>query len=169
MTDVAGQHRQTAPRVIRCAVITVSDTRTPDTDESGRAIVGLLRAAGHEVASADIVPDELELIRARLAALSGDGAADAILITGGTGLAERDRTYETIAGMLTKALPGYGELFRSLSYQQIGAAAMLSRATGGLIGRTVVLSMPGSPAGVELAMHKLILPELAHLVREARR
>jgi molybdenum cofactor biosynthesis protein B len=92
-----------------------------------------------------------------------------MLITGGTGISSRDQTYETVTGLLTKPLPGYGELFRMLSYEEIGAAAMLSRATGGVMGRTVVLTMPGSRAAVSLAMEKVILPELSHLVREARR
>ncbi len=94
---------------------------------------------------------------------------DAILLTGGTGVGSRDQTFETISALLTKTLPGFGELFRMLSYPEIGAAAMLSRATGGLIDRTVVLAMPGSTNAVRLAMEKLILPEIAHLVREARR
>ena len=100
---------------------------------------------------------------------SGRDDIDVVLVTGGTGLGDRDRTFETVVAMFQKQLPGYGELFRMLSYEQIGAAAMLSRAVGGLIGRTVVLTMPGSPAAVQLAVEKLIVPELGHLVREARR
>jgi molybdenum cofactor biosynthesis protein B len=108
-------------------------------------------------------------MRALLVELSQKVDVQAILMTGGTGLGSRDQTFETVSELVTKPLPGYGELFRQLSYQEIGPAAMLSRATGGLIGRTVLLTMPGSPAGVKLAMEKLILPELGHLVREARR
>jgi len=150
-------------------VITVSDTRTPETDTGGQLVVEKLHSAAHEVVSREIIPDDPQ----RMAALVGELAArvdvDAILLTGGTGISSRDQTFETISGLLTKPLPGYGELFRMLSFQEIGAAGMLSRAVGGLIGRTVVLTMPGSPNGVRLAMDKLILPELAHLVREARR
>ncbi|MEE9602844.1 MAG: MogA/MoaB family molybdenum cofactor biosynthesis protein, partial [Thermoguttaceae bacterium] len=152
-----------------CAVVTVSDTRTLETDVGGRTAVELLEAAGHGVRLREIVPDEPEDIRRLLAEASDRDDIDAVLITGGTGLGGRDRTFETVVAMLQKQLPGYGELFRMLSYEQIGAAAMLSRAVGGLIDRTVVLTMPGSPAAVQLAVEKLIVPELGHLVREARR
>ncbi len=108
-------------------------------------------------------------MRTLLQQLAQRNDVDAVLLTGGTGITRRDQTYETVSRLLTKPLPGYGELFRMLSYQDIGTAAMLSRATGGLMGRTVVLTMPGSPAAVRLAMDKVILPELGHLVREAQR
>jgi molybdenum cofactor biosynthesis protein B len=169
MSRVPDQHRKEAPRVVRCAVITVSDTRTAEIDIGGQTILDLLAGAGHEVVQRDIVPDEPDRIRELLVSLRDREDVDAILMTGGTGLGSRDQTVETIAGLLTKPLPGYGELFRMLSYEEIGAAAMLSRAAGGLIGRTVLLAMPGSAAGVRLAMEKLILPELGHLLREARR
>jgi molybdenum cofactor biosynthesis protein B len=169
LADIPAEHRKTAPQVIACAVITISDTRTPETDTGGQAIVDLLLAAGHSIVERHIIQDEPEPMRALLAVLTAGGEVQAILMTGGTGLGSRDQTYETVASLITKPLPGYGELFRLLSYQEIGAAAMLSRAVGGLIGRTVVLTMPGSPAGVRLAMEKLILPELTHLVREASR
>jgi molybdenum cofactor biosynthesis protein B len=149
--------------------MTVSDTRTPETDTGGQTILDLLGAAGHQVVQRDIVPDEPERMSELLASLRDRDDVDAILMTGGTGLGSRDQTAETVASLLSKPLPGYGELFRMLSYEEIGAAAMLSRAVGGLIGRTVLLAMPGSAAGVRLAMEKLILPELGHLVREARR
>ncbi len=169
MNTVPEEHRHQAPRVVRCAVITVSDTRTLETDTGGRTIVELLVGSGHQVVQRDLVRDEPEPMRALLVALSQRPDVDAILLTGGTGLGSRDQTFETINGLLTKPLPGYGELFRMLSYAEIGAAAMLSRAVGGLLGRTAVLTMPGSPAGVRLAMEKLALPELGHLVREANR
>ncbi len=169
MSQVSAEHRSTAPKSLRCAVITVSDTRTMETDTGGQAVVERLIAAGHEVASREIIPDEPQQMQSLLKTLSARDEIDAILLTGGTGLSSRDQTFETVSGLFTKALPGYGELFRTLSFQEIGPAAMLSRATGGLIGRTVVLTMPGSPAGVRLAMDKLIIPELPHLVREARR
>ena len=169
MSHVAQEHRQSAPQKVRCAVVTVSDTRTLETDTGGQTIVDLLTAAGHEVVAREIIPDEPERMRPLLIAFRDRGDVDAALLTGGTGLSSRDQTYETVSGLLTKPLPGYGELFRMLSFGEIGAAAMLSRAVGGLVGRLAVLTMPGSPGGVRLAMERLILPELAHLVCEARR
>jgi molybdenum cofactor biosynthesis protein B len=169
VSDVPNQHRQDAPQTVGCAVITVSDTRTLETDRGGQTVVDLLREAGHQVLLREIVPDEPGLMRNLLIGLRDRPDVDAVLMTGGTGLSRRDRTFEVVSGLLDKPLPGYGELFRMLSYEQIGAAAMLSRATGGLIGRTVVLTMPGSRAAVELALKEIILPELGHLVREARR
>lgn len=169
MSQVPQQHRSEAPKCVRCAVLTVSDTRTLADDLGGQTAVDLLESGGHAVLHRQIVRDEPEQIRGAVAALAGREDIDAILLTGGTGLGGRDQTFEAISGLLTKTLPGFGELFRMLSYEEIGAAAMLSRAAGGLVGRTVVLAIPGSPAGVRLALEKLILPELGHLVREARR
>ena len=169
MSEVAEQHRATSPQHLGCAVITVSDTRTLDTDTGGALIVELLAAAGHALRAREIVADEPAELERLLVRLGTEQAIDAILLSGGTGISSRDRTIETVEKLLTRPLPGYGELLRMLSYQQVGAAAMLSRATGGLMGRQVVLTMPGSPAGVRLAMDLLILPELGHLVREARR
>ena len=154
---------------IACAVLTISDTRTRDDDRGGAAVVELVERCGHVVAQRSICPDEPELIRDHILRWVDQDDVDAILLTGGTGITRRDQTYETITALLTKPLPGYGELFRWLSYQEIGTAAMLSRAVGGLIGTTVVLTMPGSPAAVKLAMERLILPELGHLVQQARR
>lgn len=169
MSRTSDEHRATSPRQIRCAVITISDTRTLETDSGGRALIELLESAGHQVVNRLMLKDEQAAISRSLLELAASGQVEAILLTGGTGLSSRDQTFETVDGLLTKKLPGYGELFRMLSYQEIGAAAMLSRATGGLIGQTVILTMPGSPAAVRLAMEKLILPELGHLVREATR
>jgi molybdenum cofactor biosynthesis protein B len=169
MSAVPIEHKADAPKTVRCAVVTVSDTRTLETDAGGRGVLERLRAAGHEVLARHILPDAPDRLRSLLEGLGDAGDVDAVLITGGTGITARDQTYETITSLLTKPLPGYGELFRMLSYEQIGPAAMLSRATGGLMGRVVVLTMPGSPAAVQLAMEKVILPELGHLVREARR
>lgn len=163
------EHRRDAPGRVRCAVITISDTRTPDTDSSGRYIVDALTAAGHDVRVRTIVPDEPERIRASVLAALDDSVLDVVLTTGGTGITRRDGTYEVITSLLEKPLEGFGELFRMLSYQDIGAAAMLSRACGGLVRGRIVLAMPGSEAAVRLALDKLILPELSHLVREARR
>lgn len=169
MTEVPEQHRGDSPRTVCCAVITVSDTRTPQTDQGGRTVVEMLEAAGHQVIERHIIPDEPEPMRVLLTELRDHAEIDGVLMTGGTGVGSRDQTFETVTQLLDKPLPGYGELFRMLSYQEIGPAAMLSRATGGLMGRTVVLTMPGSREGVRLAMEKVILPELGHLVREARR
>lgn len=169
MSRVPDQHRAEAPEAVRCAVITVSDTRTLETDSGGQTIVDLLAASGHRLVERQIIRDEPQQMLELLTSLRDREDVDAILMTGGTGLGSRDQTVETVGGLLAKPLPGYGELFRMLSYQEIGSAAMLSRAVGGLIGRTVLLTMPGSRAAVRLAMQKLILPELGHLVREARR
>ncbi len=169
MSTSVEQHRSEGPAAVRCAVVTVSDTRTLATDTGGQTVVDRLIAAGHVVVERHILPDEPERMRPLLSEFRQRADVDAVLLTGGTGIASRDQTYETVAGLLTKPLPGYGELFRLLSYGEIGAAAMLSRAVGGLLGRVVVLTMPGSTAAVRLAMDKLILPELGHLVREARR
>jgi molybdenum cofactor biosynthesis protein B len=165
----ADQHRECAPTSIGCAVLTVSDTRTLADDKSGAAIVERLEGAGHSVAARVIVPDETDRVAAAVREFLVAPGIDAVLITGGTGIAERDQTPEALRGMFTKELPGFGELFRMLSYQEIGAAAMLSRAVGGVVGRTIVLLMPGSTAAVRLAMDKLIVPELGHLVEHARR
>jgi molybdopterin adenylyltransferase len=163
------EHESQGPASVRCAVITVSDTRTLETDTGGRAVIDRLTAAGHSIAAREIIPDEPDRMRTLLVSLRDRSDIDAILMTGGTGITNRDQTYETVSELLDKPLPGYGEIFRMLSFQDIGPAAILSRAVGGLIGRKVLLTMPGSPAAVQLAMEKIIVPELPHLVREARR
>lgn len=169
MSQVVDQHHASAPQEVRCAAITVSDTRTPATDTGGQLLHDFLVGAGFVVGLRQIVRDDPAVLTPLLERLRDDAQVDAVLLTGGTGVSSRDETFETVCSLITKPLPGYGELFRMLSYQEIGPAAMLSRAVGGLMGRTVVLSMPGSPAAVRLAVEKLIVPELRHLVREARR
>jgi molybdenum cofactor biosynthesis protein B len=169
MSHVAAEHRASAPEVVRCATATVSDTRTLPTDSGGQLLHDLLVAAGFEVLAREIIRDEPAAMRSLLERFRDDPRIDAVLLTGGTGLSSRDQTFETVGSLITKPLPGYGELFRLLSYQEIGPAAMLSRAIGGLMGHTVVLTMPGSPAAVRLAVERIIAPELRHLVREARR
>ena len=169
MTTTHLEHKSQGPQSVRCAVITVSDTRTPETDTGGKAVCDHLTAAGHSVVHREIIPDDPERMRPLLESLRGRDDLDAILLTGGTGVTSRDQTYETVTALLDKPLPGYGEVFRMLSFQEIGPAAILSRAVGGLLGRKVLLTMPGSPAAVRLAMEKIIVPELPHLVREARR
>jgi molybdopterin adenylyltransferase len=161
-------HRAQGARTVACAIVTVSDTRTPATDTSGQKARALLEAAGHRVAAYDILPDEPDRVRAHVARLVADPAIEAVLVNGGTGLAPRDTTYEAIAGLLEKRLDGFGELFRMLSFAEVGAAAMLSRAVAGVAGGTVVASMPGSTAAVELAMARLLVPELGHMVKLAR-
>jgi molybdenum cofactor biosynthesis protein B len=163
------EHRRDAPTSVAVHVITISDTRTLETDTSGRLIASLLDESGHRVAGRTVLKDEPEDVRRTVAALVRDEAVDVVITTGGTGITARDSTFEAIDGLLEKRLVGFGELFRMLSYQEIGAAAMLSRATAGLTTRTVILSLPGSEHAVRLAMEKLVLPELGHLVREARR
>lgn len=169
MTDSVQEHRAASPQRLRLAVVTISDTRSLAEDTSGALVAALAREAGHEVVLREVVRDEPEQIRGLLVGLSERAEVDAALLTGGTGISPRDQTFETVSELLTKPMPGYGELFRMLSYQEIGPAAMLSRAVGGLMGSLAVMVMPGSRGAVELAMRKLILPELPHVVREARK
>ncbi len=164
----AHEHHARPRRAVVCAVVTVSDTRTPDTDANGRSIRSMLEGAGHRVAGQAILPDESGRIRAHLEELLALPSIEAVIVNGGTGLAPRDTTYEAIVGLLDKRLDGFGELFRMLSYQQVGSAAMLSRAAAGVAHGKIVVSLPGAPAAVELAMEKLVLPELGHMVALAR-
>ena len=158
----AHAHRQHGPTHVGCGVITVSDTRTEATDRSGATIRELLAANGHRVEWYQILKDEPEMIAQ--AVRTAPPSAEVLILNGGTGVARRDTTYEAISRLLDKEIGGFGELFRMLSYEQIGAAAMLSRATAGVVGKHVIFSLPGSTAAVELAMNKLILPELGHVV-----
>jgi len=167
MSESVKEHKDAARSSIGVGVLTVSDTRTLETDTSGATIVQFLNEAGHEIHLRRIVPDEpVEILKFLDDALA-DRRISAVLVTGGTGISPRDRTAETLEGRFTRPIPGYGELFRWLSYQEIGPACILSRATGGMVGQVVVLLMPGSRAAVKLAMEKIIVPELPHLVREA--
>ena len=147
------------------AIVTVSDSRTPETDTSGKLIRRLVEDAGHVVVGYRIVRDEPDEVRAALEEFCG-GQARLVIFNGGTGISRRDRTYDVIAKALEKTLPGFGELFRMLSFQEVGAAAMLSRATAGVYRDTVVFSTPGSPNAVQVAVEKLILPEIQHLAWE---
>lgn len=164
----AEEHRRTGNLKAGCAVVTVGDSRNEGNDTSGRLISEMLSSAGHSVVLRRIVRDEPEEIRHALYDAVGKDAQVAIL-TGGTGMTGRDVTYETVYPLLRKRLDGFGEIFRLLSYQEIGAAAMLSRAFCGVYGRMIVFCLPGSPDGVRLAMDRLILPELGHMLREVSR
>lgn len=158
------QHKEDRVENVACVVLTISDTRTRETDTSGQYIREALEGAGHRVMAYAIVPDDPERIGQQLTELAGDGDCRAIVLSGGTGLATRDTTYEAVTALLDKRLDGFGELFRMLSYQEIGPGAMLSRAVAGSVGNTAVFSLPGSTKAVKLAMQKLILPELGHIV-----
>ena len=163
------EHKADAPSSVRSFIVTISDTRTEDTDTSGRAIADMLTAAGHNIVGRALVKDDAELVRETIVRQLANPDVQAIIATGGTGITSRDSTYEAIGGLLQKRLDGFGELFRMLSYEQIGAAAMMSRACAGLAVGRIIVSLPGSEAAVRLAMERLIVPELGHLVQQASR
>ena len=165
----ADAHRDDAPAAVRCFIVTISDTRTEATDTSGAAIASLLEAAGHAVTGRKIVKDDATAIRGAVSYAAKSGASDVVITTGGTGISARDGSYEAISSLFDRTIDGFGELFRGLSYQEIGAAAMLSRATAGTIGQCAIFVMPGSENAVRLGMEQLILPEIGHVVRELRR
>lgn len=160
------EHRRNSPTSVACAVLTISDTRSRETDRSGELIRQNLRWRGHEVVAYEIVPDDPAAIREVLRGWIDQKQVQAVIINGGTGISGRDTTYETIEALLEKQLTGFGEIFRMLSYQEIGAAAMLSRAVAGVANHTAIFSTPGSSNAVKLAMEKLIGPELGHVVHE---
>ena len=163
------EHQRQAPSSIGCFVVTVSDTRTEATDTSGRAIADLLLAANHRVIGRTIVKDDADLVRSVVERQFANPEVQVIITTGGTGITSRDSTYEAVQSMLQKRLDGFGELFRMLSYQDIGPAAMMSRACAGLVAGRILISLPGSEAAVRLAMERLLLPELGHMVQQANR
>jgi molybdenum cofactor biosynthesis protein B len=161
------EHRELAPEHVRCAVLTISDTRDKTTDKSGKLMMEMLKAGGHQVTCYEVVPDEAEIIKASVKLLVKNNEVDALILTGGTGIASRDVTIEAVKPLFSKEIPGFGELFRMISYQEdIGSASMLSRATSGTINQRLVFILPGSSGAVRLAMEKLILPELAHGVQQ---
>lgn len=162
-------HPDTERMTVTCAVITVSDTRSPETDKSGQLIKQLLRDAGHTVSEYAILKDEPAQIQAQLQALAQRPDLDALIFNGGTGIAPRDTTYDALESFLEKILPGFGELFRFLSYQEIGSRAIASRAVAGVYQTKLVFSIPGSTNAVKLAIQQLILPELVHLVSQLQR
>lgn len=164
------EHKKEAPVQVACKVITVSDTRTKETDKSGQTMISLLEASGHVIRDYVIVKDEKEVIREAVEKGCEDPTIDVVLTNGGTGIAKRDVTIETVQGLFEKEIPGFGELFRMLSYQEdIGSAAILSRALAGVVHNTAVFSTPGSTGAVKLAMNRLILPEIGHVVRELKK
>ena len=162
------QHRRASPDRLAFAVVTISDTRDAGSDRGGDFLVASIEAAGHSVAAREIVRDEACEIRAAVRRAADDESVDLVIATGGTGIAPRDVTYETLRAEFDREIPGFGELFRWLSHAEIGSATILSRAVGGVIGRTVVLSLPGSPVALRLAMDEIVLREAGHLVSQAR-
>lgn len=169
MSESAHKHRESAPDTVRVAVLTISDTRTPENDTGGDTIQETMQAAGHEIVERTIVRDEASAIRTVLVNLLANSQVDAVITTGGTGISARDTTYEVVDRMVEKRLDGFGEIFRMLSYEEIGAAAILSRAIAGAVGTKFVASLPGSRNAVRLAMEKLLVPEIAHVVFELRK
>ncbi len=161
-------HPDSTKITVNCAVITVSDTRTLETDKSGQIIKQLLLEAGHKVIDYTIIKDEPEQIRAQMETWGKRADLDAVILNGGTGIAPRDTTYDAIASLLEKTLPGFGELFRYLSYQEIGSRAIASRAIAGIYQGKLVFSLPGSSNAAKLAISQLILPELVHLVTQLK-
>jgi molybdenum cofactor biosynthesis protein B len=169
LSESVHQHREAAPETVRVAVLTISDTRTSETDTGGDVVEETMRGAGHEVVAREIVRDEATSIRTTLVDLLARPEVDAVVTTGGTGISGRDTTYEVVERMVEKRLDGFGELFRMLSYEEIGAAAILSRALAGAVGTKFVASLPGSRNAVRLGMEKLLVPEIAHIVFELRK
>ena len=170
MSASAQHHKVCASKngPVRVAVVTVSDTRTPETDINREYLDAEIQRAGHELVDYTLIKDEPEQVEKTLRKLSG-GSAQVLIWNGGTGVSQRDTTYDVLSRHLEKTLPGFGELFRMFSYEQVGAAAMLSRAVAGVYKGRVVISTPGSPAAVRLAWEKLIAPELQHLAWEVAR
>jgi molybdenum cofactor biosynthesis protein B len=165
----AEEHRRAAPESLGFAVVTVSDSRAAVDDASGRILREMVQKAGHRVAGSDLVPDDVAAIRGALRRMLALAGVDVVLLTGGTGFSPRDLTVEAVTPLFDRPVEGFGEIFRVLSFEQVGAAAMLSRAAAGLIGDRAVFLLPGSPKAVALALEKLILPEAGHLLGQARR
>ena len=169
MSESVHKHRESAPETVRVGILTISDTRTRETDTGGDIAEELLRDAGQDIVARQIVRDEVIAIRSRLIDLLARSDVDAIITTGGTGISARDTTYEVVERMIEKQLDGFGEIFRALSYEEIGAAAIMSRALAGSVGTKFIASLPGSRNAVRLAVEKLLVPELAHVVFELRK
>jgi len=163
------EHRRYGPEDLGFAILVASDSRTLSDDDSGRLLEEMIGASGHRVVARRIVEDDETTIRQAVIAALEEARADVVVLSGGTGLSPRDVTLEALAPVIERPIEGFGELFRSLSWAQVGAAAMLSRATAGVVGRNVVFALPGSPRAVELAMRELVLPEITHLLGQIRR
>lgn len=169
MSESVHKHRESAPDTVRVAILTISDTRTRETDTGGDIAEELLHDAGQEVVDRRIVRDEVAGIRNNLVDLLARPDVDAVVTTGGTGISARDTTYEVVDRMIEKKLEGFGEIFRMLSYEEIGSAAIMSRAVAGAVGTKFLASLPGSRNAVRLAVERLLVPELAHIVFELRK
>lgn len=163
------KHREEAPKNLAFAIVTISDSRTLETDDSGNTAYKILISNGYDVIERILIPNDAGKIRKKIAELIKDKRIDVVITIGGTGLSRRDLTVETISKMVEKKINGFGELFRAISYNEIGVGAMLSRAFGGVVSGKIILCLPGSQNAVELAIRKLVLPEIRHMVREARR
>ena len=163
------EHQAASPAHVRCYVLTVSDTRTDENDTGGRLLRDLLAGEGHDVVGHAIVPDESATLRAAIEQQLDAAEVQAVITTGGTGISRRDGTYEVVSQLIEKRIEGFGELFRALSFEEIGPAAMLSRACAGTARGTILISLPGSHNAVRLGMTRLVNPELGHLVREVAR
>lgn len=167
---MAHAHKQAAPNIVNCKIITISDTRTKEVDKSGKLMHTYLEENNHQINAYEIVKDEQNEIKKAIEQGLQQVDIDAILLNGGTGIAKRDVTIEVVEGMFDKKIPGFGEIFRMLSYQEdIGSAAILSRATAGVIQNKAVFATPGSSGAVKLAMERLIIPELGHVMREIQK
>jgi molybdenum cofactor biosynthesis protein B len=172
MSESTASHRSeaSARKAVNCAVLTVSDSRTEETDESGKLMRRLVEEAGHAVTSYALMKNDEPAVRDYVRSLLAQADVDAVLITGGTGLGSRDRTVEAVTPLFDKQMPGFGEIFRMVSFtDQVGTAAILSRAVAGGVNGKLVVSMPGSKAAVELALTRVLLPELRHVIRELKR
>jgi molybdenum cofactor biosynthesis protein B len=169
VSESVHRHRESAPEHVRLAVLTISDTRTPENDTGGDTIEELMRGAGHEIVERRIVRDDAARIRTEIVNLLARPDADAVITTGGTGISARDTTYEVVDRMIEKKLDGFGEIFRALSFEEIGAAAILSRAVAGTVGTKLVACLPGSRNAVRLAVEKLLVPEISHVIFELRK
>lgn len=171
MSETSEHHHRLASRQgpIAIAIVTVSDSRTPETDTNGEYLRAEIEARGHTLSGYRVLRDEAEMVKAALSDFAGDGTTQLVVLNGGTGISRRDTTYDAVQPLLEREIPGFGELFRMLSYEQVGSAAMLSRATAGVYRGVLIFSIPGSPAAVRLAWERLIAPEMEHLVWELGR
>jgi molybdenum cofactor biosynthesis protein B len=163
------EHKEQAPHDVRIAVITVSDSRTVETDSSGQTIMEMIRQTSHRLTAYHLIKDEPTEVVALLRSLCENASIDAVIINGGTGISRRDSTYEAVTELYEKIISGFGEIFRFVSYQAIGSAAIMSRASAGVYRQRIIISLPGSVEAVTLAMRTLIIPEIAHMVYEVKR